>query len=53
MKPLREAVQEYLSMRRALGFKLQKAGQALVDFVAFMEKHLPCAPSTGEFSRPS
>ena len=39
MKPLREAVQEYLSMRRALGFKLQKAGQALVDFVAFMEKH--------------
>ena len=39
MKPLREAVQEYLSMRRALGFKLQEAGQALVDFVAFMEKH--------------
>ena len=26
-------------MRRALGFKLQEAGQALVDFVAFMEKH--------------
>ena len=39
MKPLRPAVQEYLSMRRALGFKLQDTGQGLLDFVTFMEKH--------------
>jgi integrase len=39
MKNLRQAVQEYLSMRRALGFKLQEAGKALLDFVAFMEEH--------------
>jgi integrase/recombinase XerD len=39
MNTLRQAVQEYLSMRRALGFKLRDAGKALLDFVAFMEEH--------------
>ena len=39
MTTLREAVQEYLSMRRALGFKLQEIGKGLRDFVTFMEKH--------------
>ena len=39
MTTLREAVHEYLTMRRALGFKLRKEGQALPDFVTFMEKH--------------
>ena len=38
MTTLREAVPEYLTMRRALGFKLRKEGQALLDFVTFMEK---------------
>jgi integrase/recombinase XerD len=38
MTTLCEAVQEYLTMRRALGFKLRKEGQALLDFVTFMEK---------------
>jgi integrase len=38
MTTLRQAVQEYLSMRRALGFKLQEAGKGLLDFVTFMEK---------------
>jgi integrase/recombinase XerD len=38
MKPLRQAVQEYLSMRRDLGFKLKEAGQGLLDFVKFMEQ---------------
>ena len=39
MNTLRQAVQEYLSMRRNLGFKLQEAGKALLDFVGFMEQH--------------
>lgn len=38
MNTLREAVEEYLIMRRGLGFKLQDAGKGLLDFVAFMEK---------------
>lgn len=38
MTTLRQAVQEYLSMRRALGFKLQEDGKGLLDFVTFMEQ---------------
>lgn len=39
MNTLRQAIQEYLSLRRALGFKLRKAGKELLDFVTFMEQH--------------
>jgi integrase len=39
MNTLRQAVQEYLNLRRSLGFKLQDAGKGLLDFVAFMERH--------------
>ncbi len=39
MTTLRQAVQEYLRMRRALGFKLHDAGKGLLDFVTFMEQH--------------
>lgn len=39
MNALRQAVQEYLSLRRDLGFKLQDAGKGLLDFVTFMERH--------------
>ena len=39
MNTLRQAVQEYLSLRRGLGFKLREAGKALLDFVTFMEQH--------------
>src|SRR5713101_5153624 len=39
MNTLRQAVDEYLDMRRNLGFQLREAGKALPDFVAFMEKH--------------
>ena len=39
MNTLREAVHEYLSMRRHLGFKLPQAGRGLLDFVTFMERH--------------
>lgn len=38
MNSLREAVQEYLILRRALGFKLHEAGRGLLDFVTFMEQ---------------
>ena len=39
MTTLRQAVQEYVRMRRALGFKLHEAGKGLLDFVTFMERH--------------
>jgi len=38
MNSLREAVHDYLVLRRALGFKLRLAGPALLDFVAFLER---------------
>ena len=39
MNTLRESVKEYLSIRRALGFKLRNAEPRLLDFVTFMEQH--------------
>jgi len=39
MNTLRQALNEYLRMRRALGFKLQDAGRELSDFVSFMQCH--------------
>ena len=39
MNTLREAVREYLDMRRGLGFKLRETGKALTDFVTFLEQH--------------
>ena len=38
MNELRKALDEYLSIRRKLGFKLQRAGRLLHDFVLFTEK---------------
>ena len=37
MKTLRKAVKDYVSMRRALGFKLQQVDAGLSDFVSFLE----------------
>ncbi len=39
MNTLRQDLHEYLSLRRNLGFKLQDAGKALLNFVTFMEQH--------------
>jgi|HubBroStandDraft_4_1064222.scaffolds.fasta_scaffold19707_3 integrase/recombinase XerD len=39
MITLRQAAQEYVRMRRNLGFKLRDAGKGLLDFVRFMERH--------------
>jgi len=38
MNTLRQAVQEYLGMRRDLGFKLSEAGKGLLDFATFMQQ---------------
>jgi integrase/recombinase XerD len=38
MSELRDAVQDYLAMRRSLGFKLRLVGMGLLDFVSFLER---------------
>lgn len=38
MNTLPQAVQDYLRMRRDLGFKLREAGTSLLDFAAFMRR---------------
>lgn len=37
MKPLRDAIQDYLALRRSLGFKLRYAGHCLLEFASFLE----------------
>lgn len=39
MNTLRNAVDEYLEMRRALGYQLREAGVDLPSFVSFLEQH--------------
>jgi integrase/recombinase XerD len=39
MNTLREAVRDYLEMRRGLGFKLRETGKMLPAFVKFLEEH--------------
>jgi integrase/recombinase XerD len=39
MTTLREAVRQYLTLRRDLGFKLHEAGKALPKFVTFLQRH--------------
>ena len=39
MTTLRQAVPEYLRIRRHLGCKLHDAGKGLLEFVRFMEQH--------------
>ena len=39
MNTLREALREYLALRRSLGFKMHDASRVLPRFVAFMEEH--------------
>jgi integrase/recombinase XerD len=38
MSEIARAVEDYLRLRRALGFKLEREGQLLPEFVAFLEK---------------
>jgi integrase len=37
MSPLRQALVDYLMVRRALGYKLDRAGKLLIQFVAYLE----------------
>jgi integrase/recombinase XerD len=39
MTTLRQAMREYVRMRRDLGFKLRDAENGLLDFARFMEQH--------------
>lgn len=39
MTSLRASMKNYLAMRRALGFKLERYEAYLLDFVAFMQRH--------------
>jgi integrase/recombinase XerD len=43
---LREAVEDYLAMRRSLGFKLHDAGKGLLNFVSFLEQQASSFVST-------
>ncbi len=47
MNTLREALQEYLDLRRSLGFKMHDAGLLLPRFVSFMETRHAEHISTG------
>lgn len=38
MNTLRQSTQEYLALRRSLGFKMNDAGRSLAQFATFMEK---------------
>ena len=37
MSPLRQALADYLMVRRSLGYKLDRAGKLLIQFVAYLE----------------
>lgn len=39
MKPLCQAVKDYLALRRSLGFKLREYGDCLHEFVSFLKKN--------------
>jgi integrase/recombinase XerD len=38
MKPLRKATEDYITLRRSLGFKLRGMATGLADFVSFLEQ---------------
>jgi integrase/recombinase XerD len=42
MSELRDSLDDYLRLRRSLGYKLERAGELLVDFVTYMESAGEC-----------
>ena len=42
MRELRDSLDDYLRLRRSLGYKLERAGELLVDFVTYMESAGEC-----------
>lgn len=47
MKPLREAVQDYLTLRRTLGFKLRAHEDSLAEFMDFLDRRGVMTITTG------
>ena len=39
MNPLRKALDQYLAVRRSVGFKLDRDGLLLPDFITYLERH--------------
>jgi integrase len=39
MRSIYQAVDDYLALRRSLGFKLREYGECLTEFVSFLKKH--------------
>lgn len=37
MSALRRAAEDYLAMRRSLGYKLERQGAMLMDFIGYLE----------------
>ena len=46
MRTIRRAVEDYLSLRRSLGFKLKDHERRLREFVIFLQKKKACRIST-------
>lgn len=46
MTPLRDAVDEYIALRRGLGFKLRDMATGLTEFSAFLEQHAASSITT-------
>ena len=46
MSALRQALTDYLAMRRALGYKLDKTERLLGQFVSFVEERCEKCPTT-------
>jgi hypothetical protein len=38
MKPLRQAIDEYIALRRSLGFKLRRMAEGLREFAIFLDQ---------------
>ena len=58
MSELRQALQDYLAVRRALGFKLARADQRLSGFIGYLEQAGPARsppnwPWPGRASHPA
>ena len=46
MRSLSEELEEYLSLRRGLGFKLKEDGRILAKFIRFLEEQGACSITT-------
>ncbi len=51
MRELRRSLDDYLTLRRALGYKLEDVGRMLRGFVAFAERGR-CGPGQHRTGRP-